>query len=457
MAISTNESVLNALKIYYKDGVESLIERDSPVAKMFKKIRIEGKEARFPAIAGRGAATCADAQVATAAAASSSTKNVEFKVTPGKVFSVYTINADEILASKTNKGAYMHIAANKLYGSTGGLRQQMGAAFYGDGKGTIALAPTTALNANQEAHLTLPYDAIVKFDVDSVLNVYDVSASANACKLTVKAINDNVVTVMPSQTFTPAAEDLIRLETGAAELPMGLDGWLPVKGKRSGWAWTNYIGTEFMGVNRSTAASRLAGQFYDGTKETVAEKQKKSYALKQLLAKVRRAGSKADLLILNDEDWLEVSAEIEATNTYFTQTSTKTAKQASIGIKDMSAAFSTNFIENIIDDPYCPKGKFYILESSAVELWSYTNPAKLDNGIAGNNPGVEDPMNMNGDSKDNSPYQLNIDDYLTIQPGAVAVDGPSSNVTLRFTGSYVVLNPAHCGVGIFYGANPVGV
>lgn len=457
MAISNDVNVLNVLKVFYKDNVESLIERDSPVAKMFKKIRIEGKEARFPAIAGRGAATCADAQVATNAAASSSTKNVEFKVTPGKVFSVYTINADEITASKTSKGAYMHIAANKLYGSTGGLRQQMGAALYGNGKGDICYATTDALTANTDADIVLPYDAIVKFDVDSVLNIYDVSAGSVACKLTVKAINDNVVTVTPSATFTPASNDVIRLETGAAVLPMGLDGWLPVVGKRTGSAWTTYIGTDFMGVNRSAASSRLAGQFYDGTAETAPAKQTKSYALKQLLAKVRRAGSKADLLILNDVDWLELSAEIEATNTYFTQTSTKAAKQASVGIKDMSAAFSTNFIENIVDDPYCPKGKFYILDSSAVELWSYTNPAKLDNGIVANNPGVQDPMEMNNDGKENSPYQLNIDDYLTIQPGAVAVDGPSSNVTLRFTGSYVVLNPAHCGVGIFYGANPIGI
>lgn len=96
MAISNDQNVLNVLKVFYKDKVESLIERDSPVAKMFKKIRVEGKEARFSAIAGRGSATSADATVATAAAANGGSKNEEFKVTPGQVFSVYTVNAKEL-------------------------------------------------------------------------------------------------------------------------------------------------------------------------------------------------------------------------------------------------------------------------------------------------------------------------------------------------------------------------
>lgn len=457
MAISNDQNVLNVLKVFYKDKVESLIERDSPVAKMFKKIRVEGKEARFSAIAGRGSATSADATVATAAAANGGSKNEEFKVTPGQVFSVYTVNAKEIKASASNKGAYMHMAANKLYGSTAALRQQMGAAFYGDSFGSLCFAPTTALTANTAVNITLPLDATIKFEDESKLLIRNGYNGTVKATLTVNSVNDNVVNVTSDTTVTPVATDVVALNIGGAELPMGLEGWLPVRGKRTGAAWNTVINAPFMGVTRNKNPSRLAGQFYDGTAETVAAKQTKQYAVKQLLAKVRRAGSKADLLILNDEDWLELSAEIDSTNTYFTQTSTKSAKQASIGMKDMSAAFSTNFIENIIDDPYCPKGKFYILEAQAVELWSYTNPDKLDNGVAGNNPGVQDPMEMNGDGKENDAYNLLIDDYLTIQPGAVTVDGPCSNITLQFVGSYVVTSPAHCGVGIFYGANPIGV
>lgn len=453
MAISSNENVLNILKVFYRDRVESLIERDSPVTKMFKKIPVEGKEAHFPAIAGRGAATCPDATKATLAAVSSSTKNVEFKVTPGKLFSVYTVDADEINASKTMSGAYMHIAANKFYGSTAGLRQQMGAAFYGDGTGAIAYAPAATISTTG-TEIELPEYATCKFDADSVLNVYDSTGSLKEV-LTVTAVDDGKVTVKGQNGATLVDTDIICLDKGAATFPMGLDGWLPVKGYRTGTDWSSYINTEFMGVNRSLAPSRLAGQFYNGNNETEAKKQTKSYAVKQLLSKVRRAGSKADLLVLNDVDWLEMSAEIESNNTFFTQTSTKQAKSASIGIKDMSAAFSTNFIENIVDDPYCPKGKFYILEKDSVELWTYTNSKIIDNGVIGNNPGAAEVTDDDG--KAENPYQLNIDDFITIQPGAVAVTGPVSNITLRISGSYVVLNPAHCGVGIFYGAKPIGV
>ena len=173
-----------------------------------------------------------------------------------------------------------------------------------------------------------------------------------------------------------------------------------------------------------------------------------SKTVQALLLKCRRQGSQADMIVMNDQDFLEMAGEIEATNTYFTQTSTKEKKQASIGMSAFSASFSTNFIENIIDDPYCPAHKFYILDSSAVELWSYTNVDKVDDGIAGNNPGKQDPMTMDNEGKEKEPYALIIDDYLNVQPGSGSNDGPDVQVTLQFFGSFVVTNPSVCGVGV---------
>ena len=56
MAISAEQSILNILKVYYKDGVENLLFRNSPAVRQVNKTRVEGKEQRFAAMYGRGGA-----------------------------------------------------------------------------------------------------------------------------------------------------------------------------------------------------------------------------------------------------------------------------------------------------------------------------------------------------------------------------------------------------------------
>ena len=43
MAISNEQSILSMLKVWYKDGVENLMFRNSPVLRKLNKTRVEGK------------------------------------------------------------------------------------------------------------------------------------------------------------------------------------------------------------------------------------------------------------------------------------------------------------------------------------------------------------------------------------------------------------------------------
>ena len=448
MAISNEASVLAMLKVYYaKEGVENLMFRNSPVLKALTKTRVEGKVQNFSAMFGRGGA-CSGNFTKAIALASTVSQNVEFSVTPGQLFSVYTMNAKEVQASKTNRGSYMRIAGARMFAASESFRKTLGAALYGSGYGEICSATTTALTANTNADIVLPTHAIMKIDIGSELEVVATKDSASVlATLDVKAINGSTVTVKSDTTYTPAATDIIRLAgsvdtTGKPKLPVGLDGWLPVKGGRTGAGWTTYINTSFFTVNRSAAADRLAGAFYSsiGTSDTKAD------TIQKTLQIARRQGSAADLIIMNDEDFLAFANEIETDNTYFTQTSTKARREANVGFDKFSASFSTNYIENIIDDPLCPKGRGYILDKSAVEIWSYTNAEKVNDGIEGNNPGKQDPMAMDSEGKENDPYGLIIDDYLNIKPAADTDDGPATQVALQFYGSFVVTNPSVCAV-----------
>ena len=447
MAISTSASILAMLKVWYKDGVENLMFRNSPVLMKINKTRVEGKTQNFSAMYGRGGAVGGDFTKAKANASTVS-KSAEFEVVPGQIFSVYTMNAKEVQASVSKKGAYMKVAGAKMFSASEAFRKTMALALYGRGYGELcASGYNTAIVANTAFDLTLPTDAIMKIDIGSVLALKTtVTTSTVNTKLVVNAINGNKVNVTPDTSVaTPLVTDIICLD-GSMEgndpiLPMGLDGWLPVIKKRdnSESAWTTYIGTRFFGVDRSIAVDRLAGAFYAETSSTA----KKADTVKALLSKVRRQGSLADLIVMNDEDFLAFTNEIETTNTFFTQTSTKGKKKATVGFDEVSAIF---------DDPYCVKGRFYILSSDSVEFWSYTNTDKLNDGIVGNEAGKQDPMTMENEGAENKPYGLIIDDYLNVAPGADGVDGPSVAVTLQCFGSFVVTNPSVCGVGEFYGS-----
>ena len=445
--ISAETSIKAMLKVFYKDGVENLMFRNSPVLKKIKKERVEGKSQNFSAMYGRGGAVGGNFKIAEANAATVS-KAVEFAVEPGQLFSVYDMNSKEVQASQTKRGAYMKIAGAKMFAASESFRKTLAAALYGTGYGEIAMAPAESFTASTPIDITLPDYAIMAIDIGSQLEVKaTLNATTPKVTLTVESINGNTVNVTPDTTATSLATDYICLagsNDGASPLlPVGLGAWLPTK--RTG------LSTSFFGVDRSIAADRLAGAFYDAS----AINEKKSTSVQKLLQKCRRQGSQADLIIMNDEDFLAFSDEIQTSNTYFTQTSTKAKREANVGFDKFSASFSTNYIENIVDDPYCPKGRFYILDTEYVALWSYTNTDKVNDGVEGNNPGKQNPMEMDGEGKTETPYGLIIDDYLNVQPGTSTINGPALEVTLQMFGSFVVTNPSVCGVGLFYGATGI--
>lgn len=461
MAISTNDNIKALLKVYYKDGVENLMFRNSPLLKKLQKNRIEGKTYNFSAMYGRGGAVAGDFTKARNLAASVS-KNVEFAVEPGQLFSVYTMNAKEVQASVTRRGAYMKVAGAKMFAASEGFRKTLAASLYGRGYGELCFAPASvSFTQDTAADITLPMDAIMKIDVGSELVIKtSVAGDSTSIKatLTVNAITGTSVNVTPSATYETAATDVICLAgsmdaSGAPLLPVGLGGWLPAVGSRTGLNWQTYINSKFYNVERKAAPDRLAGAFYAEASSTA----KKTDAVEALLMQVRRQGSLADMIVMNDEDWLAMSAEIATSNTYFTQTSTKEKKQAAIGFDSFAASFSTNYVENIIDDPYCPKGEFFILDSTAVEFDTLTNTDKVEDGVAGNNPGKPDPMSDENNGHEADPYKLIIDDYINVQAGEADVNGPCSEVTLMLFGTFAVTNPSNCGHGLFYGANPVSI
>ena len=453
MAVTSDAGLLTIYKTWYSDDeMTNLLFRSSPVTKSIKKTRVGGKQYNFSALYGRGGACAGDMTVAVTNAASGTSKNAEFGVTYGQMFSVFTITQQEILASVNVRGAYQPAAVVKTFAATDAFRKVFAASLYGMGFGEIghAVVHTTTGAAGDSVDLA-DMSAIIKLDVGSVFRVTNgalPSSNLRTSVNTVTAIDGTVVTFTSTAIETWAATDWVELEgcrSGSTPLlPVGLRGWLPDLANRTSATWTTYIGTAFFGVDRSVFPSRLAGNFILRDK---AGSEKYMDAVIRAVSAVRTAGGNPQILVINSDDYVTIAKEIESNRTFFADLNggnKRSKNEAAGGISKMSFAMSTNWVDAVWDDPFCPKGIGYIIDQDIVEFVCLSNvDTPINDGIAGNEPGTQ---NVNGVSAPDMQYKFIIDDYITIKPGVDTANGPAVQVSINMYGNWAVRNPAHCAV-----------
>ena len=443
MAI-TNSAGLNAmLKTYYKkNGLQNTLLRADPFLKQIKFERVEGKQQNFAALFSTGGACSANFLVSKRNAAETAQAK-EFQVTPGQLFSSCTFTPKEVLASKTLGGAYVKVAGTKMFASGVSFRNTLALALYGTGHGEIFVTTKQiTLAQGDKNEIELPNYAIAPLDINSTVEFKSSkSATANLAEVKVVKIGKGKITVSADAAATIPSGSVICLSgctdsDGNPLLPVGLAGWLP----------TDDISTNdsFFGVNRSVARERLAGVYVAGKSS-----EKKYEVIENAILALRRMGSLCDKIVMNDEDFLALSREIEAKTT-FQKVNGGSAKQtAEIGNQGFGFSVSTNWLENVIDSPFVPKGRAYVLSSDTIELWGYTNNDKVinDGAVVGNEPGKANVDDSNDPSE--RAYQLLIDDMLTMSPGTDTRDGPAALATMQLYGSFVVTNPSVNGVVTF--------
>lgn len=465
--ISENETLENLLKVYYKDGVENLLFANSPLLMRITKTRFEGKTYNFSAIAAGNFCCGADYEEAVKDATKVGDFK-EFSVPAGNLFSVYGVNSKEMASVKTLKGGYMKPAGAKMFCATEGLRKAMATALYGRGFGEIGTYTSSGETIAASGTLTVTFadmSSVMKLDLGSKVDIRGTVSTAVVGSLKVSSINGLSVTftnlstttaiILSSQAYVICLHGFSYNDSVAGEVslaPIGLGGWLPSIAKRSGSSadWTSYIATSFFGVARNSCADRLAGQFY-----TPSASEDYDVTMQKLVMQCRRAGSKADMIVINDEDFFVISQKINTTNSYMAKVGEGNGKRkATVGLSKLSVGFAESWIEDLVVDPYCPKGQFYVLDSNAVEFVSYTNPRKIEDKTA-EDAGKPNPMEDNDSDVANEPTRLLIDDMLSIKSGDDTMHGPSTRVSLMVYGNFVVYNPSVCGSGVFYNATPI--
>lgn len=449
-------SSANALAVlkesYQEKEVQNLIERNSPTLAKIRKVPGYGKYYVIPMMYSRGGAVTSDFTKLTALISSTS-MNKAMQVTFGQIFTGFSISPKEHLASESEPGAFVQLIREYYFASTEALRKTVGAAIFGMGYGEIA--PVLSVDAVNKLYVTMSQFGAMALDIGSTVQFATGPTPEGAYRaggaVAVSKIDDNgddTVTVWFGSAYGAAVAvgDWLELDgardaSGNPLQPVGLRGWLPTIGNRTGAGWIAYIATAFFGVDRSVYPSRLAGQFIlrdTGNNETL------SAALTRGVRAARRAGSVPDMIVLNDVDFGTIVNEIKANQHQWQQINGPNAGgqlKATTGISSLMFAFSNTWIGYVVDDPFCPVGFGYILETESVGMAMLSNKKPIDTEVPMTNEGGSPKIS----SQDMPPmeYRWNIDDLLATAPSDT-IDGQGARITTQFFGAFFVRNPAHC-------------
>ena len=476
MAI-VNGQLKALLKEYYAvKGVQNLLDRSDPFLKVLKnRIPVEGESVPFAVSAGFSA--CTANWVDAKSMATSSGNVFKFKVDSGALHAPVVLTAKDMAAVKGDAGGFQKLPVYKFNAAIEGMRRALAAALYGRGYGEIGVYNETNTFAdNGTATMTVPTDVLLKLPPNGKI-VLKETVDATAIKAILKVTDigtDNItVSVVKADSAsysTTAGTPVIiciygagddedsetTLTTGNAIFPVGLAGWVPAVDARdnSGTDWPAYVNTQFFGVNRKNYSQYLCGNFY----KPKTSKETKQETIESAAMIARRKGLVDGVLVINDEDRLALTNELNGSGkaAYWTGTINADKRNMAFGLDELTAQFSSTSISKIIDSPYCPKGQFWLVDPEVIDLFEYSQTASyaIPDGIEENEPGkqmtteLDKALPLEGDSIVDG---LNID-YLFDIGSSDSVDtyeGMGKIVDLHFFGNFAVINPSLVTTGFF--------
>jgi len=459
LGVTGDSSVLAILKEYYGvQDVEALVFRNSPVLGKIRKERVGGKYIPLPmAVYGSGAVTSDYTQVTSQA--TNSYTGVSMQVTPGRLFSSFVLDPEEFLASQGDRASFISVFAIRAMLAMDDLRKTLATCLYH--RGYLEMGPVLAVDASAKLYIDVDASTAMALSPGSQI-MFSTAADPTAVyrdpnAVTISSIATSASTGYTRITFSSAyaaavaVNDLVMIKGGrdanrAPNAPVGLGEWLPTVANRAGATWTTYIGTNMYGVNRSVAPDRLAGQYVQrnsGANESY------SQALMRGIKLARRGGGVPDIIIVNDDDFSTIVSDALANRTFYQDIQGGNAKEKNSvtqGITQFQMSFSTSWINMVYDDPYCPKGTAYILDSESIRLYGISNAQKILTELPlSNEPGAP---KASSEGEPTTNFQFLVDDMYTTSPVALQ-SGMGLRVDFQFYGNFAVVAPAHNCVVVF--------
>jgi len=343
-----------ALKELYDDQVvQNLVYRDNPFFAMLKKkTDFEGKYKPIPIITG--ASQGRSSTFATAQTNQSAVQIESFFLTRKSDYSIAQIDNQTMMASRSNKGAFLEAAKTAIDGAIRSITLSISSSLFRSGTGSIGQISTISTGL---ITLSDP-NSVVQFEKNMVLqaNATDGGVSPRAALGYVVAVDRTLGTITVSTSMGGAAAspgswqaaDYLLVQGDLNIKPSGLAAWLPSTAPTSG--------DNFYGVDRSVDATRLAGVRYDGSAQSIEE------ALVDASNLLAREGGQPDVCIMS---FASYSALIKALGTKVQYIDVEgPAKVAFRGVQITGA----NSQIKVFPDRNCPAQTAYLLTMSTWSL-----------------------------------------------------------------------------------------
>ena len=308
----------------------------------------------------------------------SSFEVTKFLVHRVRDYAFATLDAEAIMASRGDAGAFASYMDVEISGARYALRRSLSRSVYGDGSGKIGVVQSSTISApNTTIALTNAND-IVNFEVgqeiEAVLNA-DYGSTATGY-LKVSSVNREAGSFVASYESSFDADNAV-IGGGKARLFMrgdssataanakrmsGLDAWIPATAPTSG--------DSFFGVDRSTDVTRLAGHRFTGNTTDI------YHAFVSASERLGREGGKPDHIFCDYSTYTSLMKEVTAAGNGYTSNTNKGVK-IDIGFgKTLELGFTSIVIHmptgpiTVVPDADAPADTAYMIKLSDWELAS---------------------------------------------------------------------------------------
>lgn len=365
--------------LYPGEAIKDMVYKKNPFFALVPKDEtFFGDSSKEPIIFGNPQNR--SASFAQANVINSTTLIKAFLLTRVQNYSMAAIANETMLASESDKGAFLKAAKVEIDGALHALSRAIASQLYRSGTGSLSqLSASAVVNSASTEVLLAVQDDITYFEdnmpvafsatdggtirtgtaflvsIDRQTGAFLASATPNGAPA---ALSSLVSGVSPGDFMYSAAGDLNAVVSG-------LRAWLP------GSAVTN---TPFFGVDRSRDKSRLAGMNFDGSAESIEE------ALIDGAAFLAREGATPDHCFVSYKDFRNLEKALGSKLQVIQYTNVKVDEpKVTVGFTGMQIMGPSGPIK-VVPDQNCPAGSAFMLQMDTWKLKSLGECVRLFDG-----------------------------------------------------------------------------
>lgn len=380
MAALDQTSFAAGLKTLYPgEAIKNLVYQRNPFfALVMKDETFYGDSSKEPLTIG----TPQNRSAAFAGANSINTTSVikAFLVTRVQNYSMAAIANETMLASESDKGAFLRAAKYEIDNALLALTRAICTQLYRSGTGTVARLSATATVNSSSTYVQLAQAAdIVNLEVGMSIalsatdggavesgTAYIVSINRQDGSFLCAATPTGSAAALTSLIASAAASDYVYAAAGDRNAVVsGLKAWLP---------GADVTATTFFGVDRTADKTRMAGVDYDGSASSIEE------ALIDGAGLIAREGGNPDHVFISYKDFQNLVKSVGSRQQFVQYTDVKVDEpNVTVGFSALQLS-GPNGIMKVIPDQNCPTGYAFLLQMDTWKLKSLGEAVRLFDG-----------------------------------------------------------------------------